>query len=59
MKPIDQGIEILTGVKAGVRRKDGAFEEGTVNDRVDRCLREMAEKLREFPPIPHGGEKEK
>ena len=52
MKPIDQGIEILTGVKAGVRRQDGTFEEGTVNDRVDKRLREMAEKLREFPPFP-------
>jgi lon-related putative ATP-dependent protease len=48
---IDQGIEILTGVKAGVRRKDGTFEKDTVNERVDKRLREMAEKLREFPPF--------
>jgi lon-related putative ATP-dependent protease len=46
---IDQGIEILTGIKAGVRRKDGTFEKETVNERVDRRLREMAQKLREFP----------
>jgi predicted ATP-dependent protease len=48
---IDQGIEILTGIKAGVRREDGAFEKETVNERVDKRLREMAQKLREFPPF--------
>ena len=48
-KTIDQGIEVLTGVKAGERRPDGTFEEGTVNDRVDKRLREMAEKITEFP----------
>jgi predicted ATP-dependent protease len=48
---IDQGIEILTGTKAGVRQKDGAFEKGTVNERIDNRLREMAQKLREFPPF--------
>jgi len=48
-KTIDQGIEVLTGAKAGERRPDGTFEEGTVNDRVDKRLREMAEKISEFP----------
>ncbi len=48
VKTIDEGIEILTGVKAGQRLKDGMFETGTVNDRVDKRLREMAEKLKEF-----------
>ncbi len=51
VKTIDEGIEILTGVKAGERQEDGTFEEGTVNYRVDKRLREMAEKLREFPPF--------
>jgi lon-related putative ATP-dependent protease len=49
VKNIDQGIEILTGVRAGIRKPDGTFEEETVNYRVDKRLREMAEKLREFP----------
>jgi len=49
VKSIDEGIEILTGVKAGERKKDGSFEEGTVNYKVDKRLREMAERLREFP----------
>jgi len=49
VKNIDEGIEILTGVSAGVRQSDGTFEKETVNYRVDRRLREMAEKLGEFP----------
>jgi lon-related putative ATP-dependent protease len=48
---IDEGIENLTGIKAGVKRKDGTFEKDTVNDRVDKRLREIAEKLKEFPPF--------
>ncbi len=49
VKTIDQGIEILTEIKAGARRPDGTFEEGTVNHRVDKQLRAFVEKLREFP----------
>jgi predicted ATP-dependent protease len=52
VKTIDEGIEVLTGTKAGERQEDGTFEEGTVNDKVDKRLREMAEKLREFPAEP-------
>ncbi|MFQ5811659.1 MAG: AAA family ATPase [Anaerolineae bacterium] len=48
VKNADEGIEILTGVKAGVRLEDRIFEEDSVNDRVDERLRELAEKLREF-----------
>jgi len=49
VKTIDQGIEVLTGTKAGARQPDGTFEDGTVNYRADKRLKEMAEKLREFP----------
>ena len=52
VRTIDQGIEILTGVKAGSRREDGTFEEGTINYGVDIRLRKMAEKLREFMAFP-------
>jgi len=45
---IDQGIEVLTGAKAGERKPDGSYGEGTVNYLADRRLREMAEKLREY-----------
>jgi lon-related putative ATP-dependent protease len=49
VKNIDKGIEILTGVKAGARRSDGTFQKDTVNYKVDKRLKEMAEKLKEFP----------
>jgi predicted ATP-dependent protease len=51
VKTIDEGIEALTGMKAGKRKADGAFEENTINYKVDKRLREMAEKLKEFPEI--------
>jgi predicted ATP-dependent protease len=50
VKTIDEGIEVLTGTNAGDRKPDGTFKEGTVNYRVDKHLKEMAEKLKEFPP---------
>ena len=49
VKTIDEGIEVLTGTKAGERRADGTYEEGTVNYLVDKQLRDMAEKLKEYP----------
>jgi lon-related putative ATP-dependent protease len=49
---IDEGIEILTGIKAGERRKDDTFEPNTLNDRVDRRLKEMAETLTRFAEAP-------
>jgi len=58
VKTIDQGIEILTGTKAGVRRLNGTFEEGTINYQVDKHLREMAEKLKEFPEFVMGRKEE-
>jgi lon-related putative ATP-dependent protease len=51
VKSIDEGIEVLTGVKAGERRKDGSFDEGTVNFSVDKRLKEMAERLKQFPTL--------
>jgi lon-related putative ATP-dependent protease len=48
VKTIDEGIEFLTGVKAGERRPDGAFEKETVNYLVDKRLKEIAQKLKEF-----------
>ena len=51
VKTIDEGIEVLTGTKAGQRRADGTYEEGTVNYLVDKQLREMADKLKEYPGV--------
>ncbi len=42
---VEDGIEILTGVKAGVKTKNG-YEEGTVFDKVEKKIREMFEKSR-------------
>jgi predicted ATP-dependent protease len=48
IKSIDEGIEILTGVKAGVRKKNGEFEEETINHLVDRKLKGLAESWRAY-----------
>jgi lon-related putative ATP-dependent protease len=45
IETVDEGIELLTGVKAGERREDGTFEEGTVNYLVDKKLRELSKTL--------------
>jgi ATP-dependent Lon protease len=48
VKSINQGIEILTGVEGGESLDGGKFKEGTVNDRVDKKLRELGVKIKEF-----------
>ncbi len=48
VKTIDEGIEILTGKKAGIRKVDGTYEKGTINYLVDQKLRELAEGLKKF-----------
>jgi ATP-dependent Lon protease len=45
---VEQGIEILTGVKAGARDAKGAFEPDTVFALADRRLREWAQALKDF-----------
>ncbi len=45
---IDQGVEVLTGVEAGQPREDGTYPEGTVNGKVDKRLKELADRLREY-----------
>jgi ATP-dependent Lon protease len=56
VKTIEQGIEILTGTEPGERLADGSFKEGTVNDLVDKKLRELNMKIKEFEG---GGEETK
>jgi len=53
---VDEGIEILTGVKAGERQPDGAFEDSTVNGRVDARLRALAEGLKDYEARSRGNE---
>ena len=48
VKNIDRGIEILTGIKAGKIKKDGSFEEGTVNYMVDEEMQRLAQSWKTF-----------
>ncbi len=43
---VDEGIEILTGVRAGKRLKSGKFEQGTVFAAVERKLQHYSNSLR-------------
>jgi predicted ATP-dependent protease len=48
VRTVDEGIEILTGARAGERRADGTWEPDTVNARVDQRLRDYAQRLKDF-----------
>ena len=48
IKTIDEGIEILTDIKAGERQEDGSYPKGTINFLVDKKLRDLAEGLKRF-----------
>ncbi len=45
---IDEGIELLTGVPAGVRNRSGKYPRNSVNGRVEARLRKLAKKRAEF-----------
>jgi coenzyme F420-reducing hydrogenase delta subunit len=51
---VDEGIEVLTGVPAGKRLEGGKFEQGSINDRAQKRLEQLARVMREF-----GKEKER
>ncbi len=59
VQTIDEGIEVLTGVPAGAHGPDGAYPPDTVNGRVDRQLRSLAEKLQQFGQQSKNNDKEK
>ena len=48
VETIDQGIEILTGKKAGVKKADGTYPKNSINFLVDNKLRSLAEGLKNF-----------
>jgi Lon-like ATP-dependent protease len=54
---VDEGIELLTGLPAGMRGPDGAYPADTVNGKVDRRLRELAEQGKENGGKKNGKEK--
>ena len=45
---VDEGIEILTGIKAGELQKDGTYPQGTINRMVKDRLERMARRLADF-----------
>jgi lon-related putative ATP-dependent protease len=45
---IDESMELLTGVPAGERDEEGKFPEGSINQRVEARLIDLAQKQREF-----------
>ena len=53
---IDEGIEILTGVSAGTKGKDGAYPPGSVNALMVEKLRAIHKKLKD---VDKGDEKDK
>jgi lon-related putative ATP-dependent protease len=45
---IDEGMEVLTGVKAGERGREGRFAAGTINRLVEDKVKSFAERARGF-----------
>jgi lon-related putative ATP-dependent protease len=44
---IEEGLEILTGKKSGIRKKDGAYPQNSLNARIETRLRQMNAVLRQ------------
>jgi lon-related putative ATP-dependent protease len=52
---VDEAVTVLTGVPAGERDEDGLFPDGSVNERVQARLRDLAERLKAFGREPETG----
>ena len=53
----DQGLELLTGLPAGLPTADGTFPDGSLGERVQRRLHHLATLRRDFAgPPPASGE---
>jgi lon-related putative ATP-dependent protease len=48
VRNIDEGMEILTGKKAGEMKEDGTYPKGTINYLVNERLKDLAEGLGKF-----------
>lgn len=44
---VEEGLEILTGKKAGVRKKDGTYPKGSLNYRIEEKLKKLNELSQE------------
>jgi predicted ATP-dependent protease len=54
---IEQGIEILTGIKAGHRGKNGKFPKGSVYHLVDARLQAIADRMKDQKQKPKAGKR--
>jgi lon-related putative ATP-dependent protease len=45
---VDQGMELLTGLKAGIPDKEGNYPEDSINGKVQRHLESFAERQKKF-----------
>jgi lon-related putative ATP-dependent protease len=59
VKNVDEGIEILTGIKAGERLKNGKFQKGSINAMVQDRLEQLAKGLKEFEKKPEERKKKR
>lgn len=61
VKSIDEGIEVITGVRAGKKKEDGTYPRNSLNYKVEKKLREMATRLQKFqsPADERNGKKKK
>jgi ATP-dependent Lon protease len=59
VKTIDEGIELLTGKKAGEKKADGTYPRGSINYLVDQKLKALAEGLKRFGDEDKKEEKKK
>jgi predicted ATP-dependent protease len=48
IRTIDEGLEILTDMKAGKKLTDGSFEKGTLHEKVNDTLTQYARHWREL-----------
>ncbi|MCX7785162.1 MAG: AAA family ATPase [candidate division WOR-3 bacterium] len=54
IKTIDEGIELLTGVKAGTKDENGNYPQGTINYLVNERLKQLAQYWQEYQGLSTG-----
>jgi len=59
VKTIDEGVEILTGLKAGVRGKNGKYPKNSINGLVDAKLKSLVDELMAYGKIADDNPKKK